>query len=157
VETVDGAIVYKARNSIEARALAAYLENADISAHVAGEVMENIFGVQNIGDTSGSEVWVNSADRPAAEELIELWQKEFGGPGAARPDERLQFPLKTVFAVMAIVALVAATSRLFGADFRGFISAASIWFWILLIAASMWAVFFKKSSVDREDVGPTRR
>jgi hypothetical protein len=44
VENVDGAIVYKARNSIEARALAAYLDNADISAHVAGEVMENIWG-----------------------------------------------------------------------------------------------------------------
>jgi hypothetical protein len=156
VESADGAIVYKARNSIEARALAAYLENADISAHVAGEVMENIFGVQNIGDTSGSEVWVNSADRPAAEELIELWQKEFGGPGAARPDERWQFPLKTVFAVMAIVALVAATSRLFGADFRGFISAASIWFWILLVAASLWAVLLKKPRPEQEDVESTQ-
>lgn len=157
METVDGAIVYRARNSIEARALAAYLENADISAHVAGEVMENIFGVQNIGDTSGSEVWVSRADRPAAEELIGLWQKEFGGPGPAHPNERLQFPLKTVFAVMAIVAAVAASSRLFGADFRGFISAAAIWFWILLIGTSMWAVFCRKSRVDREDVESTQR
>jgi purine-cytosine permease-like protein len=97
------------------------------------------------------------ADRAAAEELIESWQKEYGGPGAASSGERWQFPLTTVFAVMAIVAVVAATSRLFGADLRGFISAASIWFWILLFAASMWAVFFKRQRLDQEDVGPTPR
>jgi hypothetical protein len=159
VEIVDGAVVYKARDSIEARALAAYLDNAEIPAHVAGEVMANVFGVQNIGGVSGSEVWVSRSNRGPAEELIQSWQKEYGGAGPAKQDEAepFRYPLKAFFAVMAIVAVISATSRLFGTTFSSFVAATTIWFWILLIAASIWAVYFRKVDAVSGEFDAARR
>lgn len=137
--TVNDALVYKARNFIEARALAAYLGNGDIDAHVVGDVIPNVFGVQNIGPSSGAEVWVPGAQRAKAEELIRGWQAEYGSAEQV-PELKSQFALKSIFKVVAVVALVAATARVIKSWDRGipagrtsdlqyFVTAGAIWFW----------------------------
>ena len=149
MEIADRALIYKARNSVEARALAAHLGNADVEAHVAGEVVDNIFGVPNLG-TAGSEVWVRSEDRDAAEALIAAWQQEYGGPAVAA-EEKPQFALKALFKATAVVAVIAATSRLISADLRGFVTAASLWFYCWLICLSARAMLRRRAQRDFGD------
>ncbi len=149
MEIADRALIYKARNSVEARALAAHLGNADIDAHVTGDVVDNVFGVPNLGAV-GAEVWVRSENRDVAEALIAAWRQEHGGPAIA-VDEKPQFALKTLFKATAVVAVIAATSRLFGADLRGFVTAASLWFYCWLIYLSARAMLRRRSQRDLGD------
>jgi hypothetical protein len=132
--TDDGVLIYKARNYIEASALAAYLGNAEIDAHVSGNIVPNVFGVSNIGPSSGAEVVVSAADRARAEELIREWLEEHGEPEQP-PEAPPRFGLLSLFKVMTAVALVTALGRVLGGDFMAIVYAAYVvfWAWVLYL------------------------
>jgi hypothetical protein len=165
VDTGDGALVYKARDFVEARALAAFLSNVDIDAHVAGGVTPNVFGVSNIGPSSGAEVWINAADRAKAEELIRDWRAEHGGLEQAR-EKPSQFALMTLFKAMVVVAVVAGTARILGSlgvprprggrgtDFQNLVAAAAIWFWAWVAYLSVKFTIRRWRGDDDGDADP---
>jgi hypothetical protein len=156
VSLADEALVFKAQNAIEARALAAHLSGAGVDAHVVGGALDNVFGLPNL-EASSAEVWVRGEDRGAAEEIIDAWRREHERPEVIETSKP-QFALKTLLFATAVVALVAATSRLFpsrdpegGADVPSLINAAVLWFWVGLIGLSIRAAYRRMVQRDASD------
>ena len=82
VSESDSILAYEAANSIEARALVAFLANEGVEARVLGEALQGAFGGIEAGTLDTVEVWVATADRAKAEPLIEQWRQEYDEPKA---------------------------------------------------------------------------
>jgi hypothetical protein len=80
VSDSDSILAYEAANSIEARALVAFLANEGVEARVLGEALQGAFGGIEAGTLDTVEVWVSAADRARAEPLIAQWRQEYDQP-----------------------------------------------------------------------------
>lgn len=110
--STDTILAYQAENYVEARALAAYLDEAGIAVRVLGESLQGAYG--RIGALNDAQVWVASADREAAEPLIAAWRDEQQArelesgqrrESSSRTPTAFRFSMMAVLIVMTIVAV----------------------------------------------------
>jgi hypothetical protein len=113
----DAFLAYRASSSIEARSLAAYLDEGGVEAHVLGEALQGGYGGINVGSMNSVEVWVPGSQRESAESLVLTWRQEVAAATAAENDvgegrrgkrTSFQYSMATALIVMTIVAIYAA-------------------------------------------------
>lgn len=116
----DAFLAYRASSSIEARSLAAYLDEAGVEAHVLGEALQGGYGGINVGSMNSVEVWVPGSQRPTAESLVATWRQEVAAAtgagdeddkqnqGRARRRTSFQYSMATALVVMTLTAIFAA-------------------------------------------------
>lgn len=116
-------LVYRTANQIEARALAAALEEGGVDAHVLGEALQGGYGGVFAGGLNELEVWINADDRDRAEQIIADWRDHSATeppPDAPKRSgllpEKIQFPMIALLWIMTAVAILAAATskRLIG-------------------------------------------
>jgi hypothetical protein len=109
--------VYVASSSVEARSLAAYLEEGGVEAHVLGEALQGGYGGINVGSMNAVEVWAPGTQRQLAESLVAMWRQEVAAATAAENEEdegrrskrkSFQYSVGTALIVMTVVAMIAA-------------------------------------------------
>jgi hypothetical protein len=110
-------LAYRASSSVEARSLAAYLDEAGVEAHVLGEALQGGYGGINVGSMNAVEVWVSGPQRQIAESLVATWRQEVAATKSAENEENagrrgrrpsFQYSMATALIVMTIVAVYAA-------------------------------------------------
>ncbi len=112
----DAFLAYRASSSIEARSLAAYLDEAGVEAHVLGEALQGGYGGIIVGSMNSVEVWVPGSQREATESLVATWRHEVAaataenekGEGRRGKRKSFQYSMATALIVMTIVAIYAA-------------------------------------------------
>ncbi len=112
----DAYLAYRAPSSVEARSLAAYLDEAGVDSHVLGEVLQGGYGGINVGSMNAVEVWVPGSQRQSAEPLVSAWRQEVAAATEAEneaPDRQgkrtsFQYSTGTALIVMTVVAMIAA-------------------------------------------------
>lgn len=113
----DAYLAYRASSSVEARSLAAYLDEAGVEAHVLGEALQGGYGGINVGSMNAVEVWVSGPQRQLAESLVATWRKDVAAATAAENEKddgrrgrrpSFQYSMATALIVMTIVAIYAA-------------------------------------------------
>jgi hypothetical protein len=113
----DAFLAYRASSSIEARSLAAYLDEGGVEAHVLGEALQGGYGGINVGSMNSVEVWVPGSQREMAEPLVLTWRQEVAAATAAENDvgegrrgkrRSFQYSMATALIVMTVVAIYAA-------------------------------------------------
>lgn len=70
-------LVFRTTSSVEARSLAAHLEDADIEPRVVGDFLDGAYGGLNLGRMGEKEIWVAANDAATAEPLVEAWRREY--------------------------------------------------------------------------------
>jgi hypothetical protein len=98
-------LVYRTANRVEAGALAARLEDADINAQIIGDFRDTAYPGLIAGSMADKEVWVARQDEAAAATIIDEWKREHHPKDAASPTEGRQFSLLGLFTVFTIAAV----------------------------------------------------
>ena len=77
-DALEIVLAYRTPSSLEARALANYLDDAGIASHVVGEFLEGVYAGLSFGRMDEKEVWVAAKDEAAAASLVAQWRSENG-------------------------------------------------------------------------------
>lgn len=98
-------LVYRAKDAVEARTLAAHLESAGVEAHVLGEFLQGAYAGLHVGGMDAPEIWVSSGDLPRAELVIAEWRESLRtSPHSDRMDSAASAkPFKLQFSTAALL------------------------------------------------------
>jgi hypothetical protein len=118
-------LAYRTPNSVEARALAAELEDADIAVQIVGDFRDAAYPGLGINGMANKELWVAGSDAVRCEEIVAEWRrrqeivakwrrrqelvakerrKHHSEPKPTSP-RKFQFSMRTVLVTMTIAAI----------------------------------------------------
>jgi hypothetical protein len=99
-------LVYRTANRVEAGALAARLEDAEIEAQIIGDFRDTAYPGLFVGTMADKEVWVAKRDEAAASTIVDQWKREHHPTDVAPPRGGRPFSLLRLFIVLMIAAVV---------------------------------------------------
>lgn len=110
-------LAYRTTDSVEIRALASQLEDADIPTQLVGDFRDGPGLV--VGSMADKELWVSERERPAAEAIVAQWRRDHH-PKDLEPAEPLRFSLWTAMVALSVAALSCALAASYGPRALGF-------------------------------------
>ena len=109
--TSEPVLAYRAKDAVEASALATYLEAEGIEPHVLGEYLQGAYAGVTAGGMNAPEVWICAGDFPRAKSLIAEWHERHAADAAAdvtpTREPKFQYSTASLLWLMTIVAVLA--------------------------------------------------
>lgn len=98
-------LIYRTADRVEAGALAARLEDADIDAQIIGDFRDTAYPGLFVGNMADKEVWVGKRDLAAAAAVVDEWKREHHPKDATLPPGGPRFSWLAICIVIAVAAL----------------------------------------------------
>ncbi len=96
-------LAYRTADSVEARSLAAELEDADIETQIVGDFRDAYSGML-VGSMADKEIWISDKHQSAAEKIVREWRRTYH-PKDLEPVKEFQFSLRAALVALTVVAL----------------------------------------------------
>jgi hypothetical protein len=97
-------LAYRTHDSVEARSLAAELEDADIETQIIGDFRDAYSGLL-VGSMADKEIWISEGDRLSAERIVADWRRTYH-PQDLEPVKEFQFSLRAALIALTLAALI---------------------------------------------------
>lgn len=98
-------LAYRTPNSVEARALAAELEDADIAVQIVGDFRDVAYPGLGISGMADKELWVAGADAAPCAEIVAEWRRRHHPNEEQIAASKFQFSTRTALLFMTVTAI----------------------------------------------------
>jgi hypothetical protein len=98
-------LAYRTPNSVEARALAAELEDADIAVQIVGDFRDVAYPGLGISGMADKELWVAGAQAARCAEIVSEWRRRHHPGEEQIAASKFQFSTRTALVLMTATAI----------------------------------------------------